>query len=80
MFFAIQYKQQKHQDWTIISPRIEPDEEFAKITNLTPSTWYQILVTAHNSVGPTEVEYVTSTLTLMGGKTHEAIYLHISCN
>lgn len=51
----------------MLSSRIEPEEEFAKITNLLPSTWYSIMVTAHNSVGPTEVEYVTSTLTLTGG-------------
>ncbi|GFY66001.1 down syndrome cell adhesion molecule-like protein Dscam2 [Trichonephila inaurata madagascariensis] len=67
LFFVIQYKQQRQLDWNVLSPRIEPEEEYAKITNLTPSTWYSILVTAHNNAGPTEVEYVTSTLTLQGG-------------
>ncbi|GIX99228.1 down syndrome cell adhesion molecule [Caerostris extrusa] len=67
LFFVIQYKQQRQLDWNVLSPRIEPEEEYAKITNLTPSTWYSILVTAHNNAGPTEVEYVTSTLTLLGG-------------
>ncbi|KAG8198699.1 hypothetical protein JTE90_023471 [Oedothorax gibbosus] len=67
LFFVIQYKQQRQLEWNVLSSRIEPEEEFARITNLLPSTWYSIMVTAHNSVGPTEVEYVSSTLTLMGG-------------
>ncbi|KAG0430773.1 hypothetical protein HPB47_022388, partial [Ixodes persulcatus] len=35
--------------------------------DLTPATWYDLLVTAHNEAGSTEAEYVFATLTLSGG-------------
>ncbi|CAN7942353.1 unnamed protein product, partial [Ixodes hexagonus] len=35
--------------------------------DLTPATWYDLLVTAHNEAGSTEAEYVFATLTTTGG-------------
>ena len=66
-FFVIQYKTTGHQDWTLVSNNIIPEQQTIIITDLSPGTWYSLLMTARNDAGATDAEYVFATLTLTGG-------------
>ncbi|XP_015905678.1 cell adhesion molecule Dscam1 isoform X1 [Parasteatoda tepidariorum] len=65
-FFIIQYKAAGHQEWTLVSNNIIPEQQTITITDLNPGTWYSILMTARNDAGATDAEYVFATLTLTG--------------
>ncbi|KAL3202960.1 hypothetical protein MRX96_042249 [Rhipicephalus microplus] len=71
--FTILYKRQSSpDDWTPAATRPASELSLAHYTyvtidDLTPATWYQMLVTAENEAGATEAEYVFATLTLSGG-------------
>ncbi|XP_070391735.1 cell adhesion molecule Dscam1-like isoform X3 [Dermacentor albipictus] len=74
--FAVLYKPQPHKDWSpATSAHFVPDHQqpaVLVIPDLTPATWYDLLVTAQNDAGATEAEYVFATLTLSGVKRRHA--------
>ncbi|XP_076361336.1 cell adhesion molecule Dscam1-like isoform X2 [Tachypleus tridentatus] len=65
-FFVIQYKPHLQSEWILVSNNIVAEQKTVVISDLNSGSWYTLLVTAHNDVGPTEAEYVFSTLTLEG--------------
>ncbi|GIY01322.1 down syndrome cell adhesion molecule [Caerostris darwini] len=65
-FFIVQYKANIQREWILVSNNIVPEQKLLTITDLTPGTWYTILMTAHSEAGPTEAEYVFATLTAFG--------------
>lgn len=66
-FFVVQYKSKTQREWVLVSSNLDPRHEEFVITGLTPATWYNLLMSAHNEAGATEAEYVFATLTLAGG-------------
>ncbi|XP_071040101.1 cell adhesion molecule Dscam1 isoform X2 [Parasteatoda tepidariorum] len=65
-FFIIQYKVRGNGDWILVSNEVLPEQKTVTITDLTPGTWYSLLITARNDAGSTDAEYVFATLTLSG--------------
>ncbi|KAF8796621.1 Down syndrome cell adhesion molecule like protein [Argiope bruennichi] len=65
-FFVIQYKISGHQEWTLVSNNVIPEQQTVTITDLVPGTWYSLLMTARNDAGSTDAEYIFATLTLSG--------------
>lgn len=55
-----------NQDWTLVSNSVKPGGNFV-VLDLSPATWYNLRVTAHNNAGSTVAEYEFATLTLTGG-------------
>lgn len=66
--FMIQFKKLHETNWYILSEGSTPFASSDKITipDLSPATWYKLLVTALNEAGSTNAEYLFSTLTLAG--------------
>lgn len=60
-----------NQDWTLVSNSVKPGGNFV-VLDLSPATWYNLRVTAHNNAGSTVAEYEFATLTLTGGKYKQA--------
>ncbi|KAK8787941.1 hypothetical protein V5799_022284 [Amblyomma americanum] len=70
--FAVLYKPQPVRDWspattTHLVPDLQQPAATMVLGDLTPATWYDLVVTAQNDAGATEAEYVFATLTLSGG-------------
>ncbi|GFQ81374.1 down syndrome cell adhesion molecule-like protein Dscam2 [Trichonephila clavata] len=65
-FFVIQYKVSGHQEWTLVSNNVIPEQQTVTITDLVPGTWYSLLMTSRNDAGSTDAEYIFATLTLSG--------------
>ncbi|GIY19226.1 down syndrome cell adhesion molecule-like protein Dscam2 [Caerostris darwini] len=65
-FFVIQYRLSGTQEWTLVSNNIIPEQQNITITDLSPGSWYNLLMTARNDAGTTDSEYVFATLTLTG--------------
>lgn len=65
-FFVVQYKPRRQWEWILVSNHILPEEDVITIADLSPGTWYNLLITAHNDAGATEAEYIFATLTLQG--------------
>ncbi|KAG8201074.1 hypothetical protein JTE90_002747 [Oedothorax gibbosus] len=65
-FFIVQYKANTQREWILVSNNIVPEQKLLAIPDLSPGTWYTILMTAHSEAGPTEAEYVFATLTAYG--------------
>ncbi|KAM7292179.1 Down syndrome cell adhesion molecule homolog, partial [Ixodes scapularis] len=73
-YFVVLYKQQAAREWTPAAARLPapaqqhpPQSTTLVIGDLSPATWYDLLVTAHNEAGSTEAVYAFATLTLDGG-------------
>lgn len=66
-FFIVQYKANTQREWILVSNNIVPEQKTLVISDLTPGTWYTVLMTAHSEAGPTEAEYMFATLTAFGG-------------
>lgn len=66
-FFIVQYKANTQREWILVSNNIVPEQKILVISDLSPGTWYTVLMTAHSEAGPTEAEYVFATLTSFGG-------------
>lgn len=49
------------------SNQVKPKGNYA-IMELTPATWYNLRISAHNNAGSSVAEYECATLTLTGGK------------
>ncbi|XP_022240089.1 Down syndrome cell adhesion molecule-like protein Dscam2 isoform X2 [Limulus polyphemus] len=63
-YFVIQYKAEVSKDWIVVSERIFPQTLTYIIGGLTPATWYQLRVVAHNDAGSTRADYSYVTLPL----------------
>lgn len=69
--FMIQFKRLHESNWFILSEgQTGPFANSDKITipDLTPATWYKLLVSALNEAGTTNAEYLFSTLTVDGAQ------------
>lgn len=66
--FIVQYKIHNHINWILLSNNIIPEQGHIHITDLTPATWYDLLMIAHSEAGSTEAQYRFATLTIDGGK------------
>jgi len=55
----------------MVSNSVKPSGNYV-VLDLTPATWYQLKITAHNNVGFTQAEFEFATLTSSGSK-----YSHI---
>ncbi|CAL4193206.1 unnamed protein product, partial [Meganyctiphanes norvegica] len=57
----------RHQvDWTMASNQVEPTGNYV-ILELTPATWYNLRINAHNNAGASVAEYEVATFTVTGG-------------
>ncbi|CAN8027485.1 unnamed protein product [Ixodes persulcatus] len=65
-FFVVQYKPHMQPDWVLLSNNIRMAQSPVTIPDLAPGTWYDVMVSAYNDAGATEVEYRLATLTLSG--------------
>lgn len=66
-YFVIQYRPINEFHWTLVSNNVKMQRRFV-VTNLTPSSVYQLKVEAHNVAGSNQAEYTFVTLTKEGGK------------
>ena len=58
----------RHQtEWIMASNQVKPTGNYA-IMELTPATWYNLRISAHNNAGSSVAEYECATLTVTGGK------------
>lgn len=64
--FVIQYRARGQQEWTLVSNNILREQNNVIIRDLAPASGYEILVSAQNHVGITEVKYRFTTLDLDG--------------
>nr|ASU04349.1 Dscam7 [Mesobuthus martensii] len=65
--FVVRYKPRGQREWILVSNHILPEQDVVMIADLSPGTWHDLLITAHNDAGITEKEYSFATLTLQGG-------------
>ncbi|KAL3246328.1 hypothetical protein MRX96_057724 [Rhipicephalus microplus] len=73
-YFVVQYRPDTRapspphssSDWTLHSNNVVPQQQLVQLADLTPGTWYTLLMSAHNDAGSTEVELSFATLTLAG--------------
>lgn len=67
-YFTVQYRSLSTDSdrWTLVSNALKPHRRFI-ISNLQPSTLYQLKVEAHNSAGSTTADFSFVTLTINGG-------------
>ena len=68
LYFEVRYKPKLQKEWILQSSNIAPAQSTVSLIDLTPGTWYDLLMAAHNDADSTEAEYVFSTLTVSGGK------------
>lgn len=66
-YFVIQYRPMDEFHWTLVSNNVKPQKRFL-VTNLSPSTVYQLKVEAYNVAGSNQAEFSFITLTKDGGK------------
>ncbi|KAG5678293.1 hypothetical protein PVAND_007980 [Polypedilum vanderplanki] len=68
-YFIVQYRplsdDRDRDRWTLVSNALKPHRRFI-ISNLKPSTVYQLKVEAHNSAGSTSADFSFATLTING--------------
>lgn len=55
--FLIRYRQKHETMWRVIAENVPTEQNHVDITGLTPSTWYDVQITAENNAGSTETEY-----------------------
>lgn len=67
LYFVVQYKEHFLSDWIMLSNNIIPEQNKVFISDLVPSTWYDLSMTAHSEAGQSEAHYLFSTLTPAGG-------------
>lgn len=64
--FMIQYKPRLQEDWVTLSDNILREQVSVVIRDLLPGTWHDLLVTAKNQVGVTDIKYRFATLNVDG--------------
>ncbi|KAK2583617.1 hypothetical protein KPH14_009555 [Odynerus spinipes] len=65
LYFVIQYRPANEFHWTLVSNSVKMQRRFI-VTNLAPSTVYQLKVEAHNVAGSNQAEFTFVTLTKEG--------------
>ena len=65
-YYVIEYKEESQPTWRIVSNNIRSEEENIIISDLRPSTWYSLQLTAHNGAGSRVVTTQFATLSLTG--------------
>ncbi|XP_048515678.1 Down syndrome cell adhesion molecule-like protein Dscam2 isoform X2 [Athalia rosae] len=65
MYFVVQYRPISEFHWTVVSNSVKVHRRFV-ITNLAPSSVYQLKVEAHNVAGSSQAEFTFVTLTKDG--------------
>jgi len=60
----------------MVSNSVKPSGNYV-VLDLSPATWYQLRVTAHNNVGFTLAEFEFATLTLSGSKREFQMVLNL---
>lgn len=60
------------------SNQVKPKGNYA-IMELTPATWYNLRISAHNNAGSSVAEYECATLTVTGGKLASLVF-HLLLN
>ncbi|XP_068985379.1 cell adhesion molecule Dscam2 isoform X3 [Bombus flavifrons] len=65
LFFVIQYRPINEFHWTLVSNSVKMQRRFV-VTNLQPSSVYQLKVEAHNVAGNNQAEFTFVTLTKEG--------------
>ncbi|XP_048262406.1 Down syndrome cell adhesion molecule-like protein Dscam2 isoform X3 [Bombus terrestris] len=65
LFFVIQYRPINEFHWTLVSNSVKMQRRFV-VTNLQPSTVYQLKVETHNVAGNNQAEFTFVTLTKEG--------------
>lgn len=73
LYFVVEHKHKNNLNWTLVSNNVQPQQTQFVIPDLSPGTWYNLRMTAHNSAGSTVAIYDFATLTMMGGN-----YCHMS--
>lgn len=71
LYFVIEYRVGPYASWTMVSSRIKPTERIFSVGELFPSTDYQLRMIAVNNAGSTVAIYNFTTLTQLGGKSHD---------
>ncbi|XP_050693558.1 cell adhesion molecule Dscam2-like isoform X6 [Eriocheir sinensis] len=64
-YFVVEYKPRHQSEWIMASNQVKPKGNYA-IMELTPATWYNLRISAHNNAGSSVAEYECATLTLTG--------------
>ncbi|XP_068224097.1 cell adhesion molecule Dscam1 isoform X19 [Palaemon carinicauda] len=64
-YFVVEYKARHQTEWTMASNQVKPVGNYV-IMELTPATWYNLRISAHNNAGSSVAEYECATLTLTG--------------
>nr|AWV54575.1 mDscam12 [Tetranychus urticae] len=64
--FNVQYKVKHSREYILVSTNIIPDQRMVILSDLSPATWYNVFITAHNEAGSTGAEYTFGTLTASG--------------
>nr|XP_053626611.1 cell adhesion molecule Dscam2-like isoform X3 [Cherax quadricarinatus] len=64
-YFVVEYKARHQAEWTMASNQVKPTGNYV-IMELTPATWYNLRISAHNNAGSSVAEYECATLTLTG--------------
>lgn len=65
--FVIEYRAGRYGSWLMVSNHVKPTERIFSVSELIPSTEYQLKVTAQNNAGSTVAIYNFTTLTTLGG-------------
>lgn len=79
-YFVVQYRPINEFHWTLVSNSVKMQRRFT-VTNLAPSSVYQLKVEAYNVAGSNQAEFTFVTLTRDGGKsTINAPYMRTQIN
>ncbi|KAH9373223.1 hypothetical protein HPB48_004968 [Haemaphysalis longicornis] len=66
--FTVHYRRSAEADWTLVSSHLPyKHDEPLVLSELTPGSWYVLLMVAHNDAGSTTAQVNFATLTLDGG-------------
>ncbi|XP_026827389.1 Down syndrome cell adhesion molecule-like protein Dscam2 isoform X4 [Ooceraea biroi] len=65
-YFVIQYRPINEFHWTLVSNNVKMQRRYV-VTNLAPSSVYQLKIEAHNVAGSNQAEFTFVTLTKEGG-------------
>ncbi|XP_047472710.1 Down syndrome cell adhesion molecule-like protein Dscam2 isoform X9 [Penaeus chinensis] len=64
-YFVVEYKPRHQTEWIMADNQVSPTGNYG-IMELTPATWYNLRISAHNNAGSSVAEYEVATLTLTG--------------
>nr|ACZ26466.1 Down syndrome cell adhesion molecule [Penaeus vannamei] len=64
-YFVVEYKPRHQTEWIMADNQVSPTGNYG-IMELTPATWYNLRISAHNNAGSSVAEYEVATLTRTG--------------